>query len=356
MQYVILIAVIIGIVWLITRSAKARRSNGKSREEQLVEYGGLTFMAPKPISNEEYQRKRQAEMDVWEKKYDLSSVQGIEAIPVPKRKEPSGGGIQSVTGRLEYYLMLKAGQYETAGEVDLALACYRKANALMPVSPVPYDRDRYMRLPRYLRKLRRFDEARVEEAKIEELFGEGNRFVGESKWAEERNKRLFSDLKQLKTDLVEASYIRCCCAECAKYRERVYSVSGKDSRFPKLPEYLLAGEHDCGIMLYPFLDGVNSMRTRDGKDLNGAKIIKYSNRPFVDDRPPDELRDIEGIERQRATDSVREQNRKDYDWLWEHLPSVCPKSLSGYSRMKNANSENYQKIVAEAAKLGYKIK
>ena len=330
----------------------------KTREkEELVTYNGLSFMAPKPISNEEYQRNRQAEIDKLERKYDLSTVDGINAIPVPKHKEKPAGGIASPTGRIEYYLMAKAAQYEKDGDVDLALACYRKANELMPMSPVEYDKDRYLRLPRYLRKIRRFDEARVEEAKIEQLFGSSKRFIGESEFYEKRNQSLFDSLRREKTDLVEASYIRCCCAECAKNRERVFSVAGKDRRFPRLPEYLLSGEHDsCGIQLYPFIDGVNSMRTRDGKDLEGKAIIKYSNRPFVDDRTPEELRDLEEIERQKAADLTREQNRLDYDWLWEYIPSLCPKSFSAYSRMKIQNTEKYQALVAEAAKLGYKIK
>lgn len=333
------------------------KRNKRDNEEVEVTYNGLTFMAPKPISNEEYQAKRRAEMDHWERKYDLSTVAGINAIPVPKKKERPTGGVASVTGRIEYYLMLKGGQYEKSGEAGLALACYRKANALMPMSPVEYDKDRYMRLPRYLRKLRRFDEARAEESNIEQLFGDGNRFIVEKGWAEKRGINLFRDLKNLDTDLVEASYIRCCCAECAKNRERIYSISGKDHRFPQLPEYLLSGEHDaCGIQLYPFIDGVNSMRTRDGKDLKGKAIIKYSNRPFVDDRTPEELRDLAEIEQQKLADLAREQNRVDYDWLWEHLPDHCPKSFSAYSRMKNQKSDKYKALVAEAKKHGYKIK
>lgn len=256
--------------------------------------------------------------------------------------------------------MAKAGQYEKTGEKELALACYRKANALMPMSPFAYDRDRYMRLPRYLRKLRRFDEARAEEAKIASLFG-NDRYLGESDFYEKRNKDLFESMKIFDTDLVEASYIRCCCAECAKYRERVYSVTGKDKRFPRLPEYLLTGEHDnCGIQLFPFIDGVNSIRTRNGKELCGKAAIKHSNRPFVDDRTAAELKDLAEIERQRIEDQARqqaqEQNRRDYDWLWEHLPDYCPKSFSAYSRMKNQKTDKYKTIVAEAKKLGYKIK
>ncbi|WP_050697558.1 structural protein [Anaeromassilibacillus senegalensis] len=328
----------------------------KRRAEKTMTYGGTTFQAPEPISNEEYQHKRQKEIDFLERKYDLSTVEGIMAIPVPKRKEQPTRGIPSVTGKIEYYLMIKGGQYEKDGQVELALACYRKANQLMPMSSTIYSYESYVRLPRYLRKLRRFEEARIEEAEIDALFGEKkHQVIEEQGWLERRNRKLFFDMRELGTDLVEATYIRCCCAECAQYRERVYSLSGQDRRFPKLPDALLYGNHDCGILLFPFIDGVSSMQTRDGKDLHGQRIIKYSNRPFIDDRTPDELRDMEEIRQKQTDDAIRERSRTDYNWLWEFMPELCPKSFSAYRRMQKAQTENFKKIVIEAKKHGRNI-
>lgn len=60
-------------------------------------------------------------------------------------------------------------------------------------------------------------------------------------------------------------------------------------------------------------------------------------------------KNIEDMERERIR---KRELRHEYYWLQEHLPDLCPKSLSGYSRMKNTNSKNYQKLVNEAAKLG----
>lgn len=302
---------------------------------------------PVPMSNNDYSAMRQAQEDLLERQYDLSTVKGINAIPVPKHKESPQGNIGSPVGKIEYYLLHKAGVYEKAGEVELALACYRKANALMPYSYISYGLDSYMRLPRYLRKLRRFDEARAEEAKIDALWGNSTLFIGSDHYYEERNKNLFANMREFRTDLVEASYIRCCCSECAKYRERVYSLSGNDKRFPKLPELLLS-DHDCGIMLYPYIEDVNGFRTRDGKELRGRKVIKYSNRPFVDDRTAEELADLRKIEDEKKAEQLREITRAEYDWLWEFMPEICPKSLSAYSRMKNANTVKYQAIVKAA--------
>lgn len=60
-------------------------------------------------------------------------------------------------------------------------------------------------------------------------------------------------------------------------------------------------------------------------------------------------KNIESIEKERRR---KRAIRHEYYWIQENLPNLCPKSLSGYSRMKNINSKNYQKIVEEARKLG----
>lgn len=175
----------------------------------------------------------------------------------------SGDG--STTGQLDYYIMMKAGQYETAGEVEIALACYRKANELMPMCAVSsYSKERYLRFPRYLRKLRRFDEARAEEAKIDALFPDDGVF-------EQRKADFLDDMKLF--------------GHSKRHAEELYR------------EY------------------------KSERDAEHRKV----------------------------------RFRADFDWLWEFIPEICPKSFSGYMRMKNSNSKNYQKIVAAAAKRGFNL-
>lgn len=91
--------------------------------------------------------------------------------------------------------------------------------------------------------------------------------------------------KELGTDLVEADYFNGCCGECAKYRGRWFSISGKDKRFPKMPPE----DYGCtcqGLSFYPVIYGI-SEPTSCPKNVN---IIKYSNRSFVDDRTEEEKR------------------------------------------------------------------
>ncbi|CDC68372.1 MULTISPECIES: hypothetical protein [environmental samples] len=41
---------------------------------------------------------------------------------------------------------------------------------------------------------------------------------------------------------------------------------------------------------------------------------------------------------------VSARNKSDYEWLAINLPDMCPKSFSGYMRMKNQNTKNFMKI------------
>ena len=80
--------------------------------------------------------------------------------------------------------------------------------------------------------------------------------------------------------------------------------------------------------------------------------IDYSNRPFIDDRTSDEVVAYDNYIQKQLDE---QKNRNDYDWICEHLSEIAPKSLSGYMRMKNSNSSNYQTIVEKAKEKNYII-
>lgn len=68
----------------------------------------------------------------------------------------------------------------------------------------------------------------------------------------------------------------------------------------------------------------------------------------LDDGSYNEARMIENAKTKR-------RDMQTLQWLQENLPSIAPKSLSGFRRMRTTNSKNYQKLVTEAAKLGKQI-
>lgn len=151
------------------------------------------------------------------------------------------------------------------------------------------------------------------------------------------------------TDLVEMTSHRGCCGECAKYQGRVFSLTGKDKRFPRLPEqvFTYGGIHPgCRHNFYPFYYGLS-------KPICGAKdIIRYSNRPFTDDRTSEEKAEYEA---KRREEEALVKDRKDYELLCRKLPDAAPKSFNGYRRMKASGSKNFQQLREKAKKVGIHI-
>ncbi len=272
--------------------------------------------------------------------YDLDSIQGIMSIQIPKYKPLQWMGNPS--NNIEYILQKKATEHKRNGRMDLAIACLRKSNEIFPHSNFSWPEKDYMRLVEYLKQDRQFDEARKEEAKIKELF---RQFEAEKKTYSNRiNREIYGN-----TDIVETNEIAFVCGECAKYTKRRFSISGQSKKYPKLPEYLLEKlpEHKyCGIVVYPVLDGVSEPVWNYKGDL-----IKYCNRPFVDERTKEQKELFEKEVREKEEVAV---DKEFYDIIFEKCPDIAPKSFSGYRRMKATNSSNYQNILIEAEKrLGY---
>ena len=54
-------------------------------------------------------------------------------------------------------------------------------------------------------------------------------------------------------------------------------------------------------------------------------------------------------------EAKRGEEARTFAWIQQNLPDMCPKSLSGFRRMKKQNTKNYQKIVLAARELGHTI-
>lgn len=161
-------------------------------------------------------------------------------------------------------------------------------------------------------------------------------------------KKTVRDCNSLNTDLVEMTMHRPTCSECAKYQGRVFSISGKNRKYPALPDAVrkYGQVHpDCRHSFYPFIDGVS-------KPLYHNNIVKYSNSAFVDDRTGAEKADYES-EQKRKNDLKRDKN--EYNEIVKRLYDKAPKSFAGYRKMKNSKSDNYLKLKKECELLGLKI-
>ena len=295
--------------------------------------------------------------EVWRlnEAYDFNSIEGINSIPVPCR-EVNG---DSVTGRVEYYLHKKCfADHWNAGRTELALACLRKAQELMFVSDMMWSRMDFLRLVEYLYEAGHDEEAETQLKRIDDFFKPKN--------IQQNNCPIdLGSAEYFGTDLVEVYSHSPYCKECAKYVNRIYSISGKDKRFPPFETATNGCSHRLSCLSFaPFIFGVNEP-TFECRD-----IVKYSNRPFRDERSHDEAKRYDDwvalMQKTKEDESRQEANMierakakmKDtqtLQWLHENLPSIAPKSLSGFRRMRTTKSMNYQKLVEAAKALGKNI-
>lgn len=71
-------------------------------------------------------------------------------------------------------------------------------------------------------------------------------------------KRVLQNAKNMKTDLLEVSAHECSCKYCANFQGKVFSITGKDKRYPKLPnEVLQTGSFHkgCRHTFFPYNHG-----------------------------------------------------------------------------------------------------
>lgn len=299
----------------------------KSEDEEKIELMFLTQKSEE-TADTEYRKLRAEAYNLFDSLYDTNTVDGIKKIPVP---EYVVSKYKDFTCKPEYILDLRATAHKRDGNIELAVECLRKANELRVYSDFMYSEKNFNRLVEYLKFARRFDEAKEEEKKIKHILSAQNENI--KKRREQLNDRLYGEFN---SDLVEVSYINSCCSVCAKYRGRVFSVKGVDKRFPLFPKDF---HEDCGLRYSPFVFGV-SCPVYCGKD----EVIEFSNKPFIDDRTEEQKEGYNRILQEKAEDKQREIDKLEYDWLWENIPEICPKTFNAYQRMKKANSTGYIKI------------
>lgn len=278
------------------------------------------------------------------KEPDLDTLDGIASIEIPRYKPIHG--LASPTQNIEYILQRKATEHKRNGRMDLAIACLRKANEIMPHSNYTWQAKDYLRLVSYLRQNGQVEEAQREEERLRRELPEV--FMSTSAKAATSNREKTRSIQARGYDLVQIDEHYPTCAECAKYQGRVFSISGKDKRFPRLPDHIRCSGtiHDgCRHVILPY---VESLKT--ASEIRNA--ITFSNRPFVDSRGAEE-RAL--WDRRQAEQAQMQQDAKEYEAICTRLPDAAPKSFSGYRQMKKAKSKNYLSLVAKAEGVGIKI-
>lgn len=157
--------------------------------------------------------------------------------------------------------------------------------------------------------------------------------------AETQNTCVMNTAKEYNNDLVKMSQHNGCCPVCATYEGRVFSISGKDTRFPSLST--IPGFNKGYNNLHPKCKHRLSNYIEKYNDVE--KDIKNSNRPFeVDKEKQDSINKY--YEEQKKKAKLR-ANKKQYEQIKIALGNDAPKSFRGFLKMKNAkNQENYNDL------------
>ena len=339
---------------------KSRNNESKEPDAQTIYFKNGKMYKVYPTDKESWYDARYLVSDG--KTYDLEDVKDIKRIPTPdfNKYDPMMEGY-GVTGSLDYVIRMKAANARKKGLIAESDELYKKAIVLMQKSGIGYDIKPYLYFAKDLLREGRFEESEREEKRAYTIFENLNKKIAYPH--ETLSQKLFYDTlencKRFKIDYIEMMWHNGTCEKCAIYHGRLYCISGKDKRLPKLPKFIIekGGEIHPGCRhsfrcIDPEIYETIPFRGGD------ADIFTVSNRPFIDDRTDEEKK-----AREITLSKIKERNRpyitdteREYYHIKYTIPDVAPKSLSGYTRMKNSRTANFMKLVDAAKEKGIEIK
>ena len=188
-------------------------------------------------------------------KYDMDTLEGINSIPVPAKNYHTGNDLKDC---IYYILQRKATEHKKAGRMDCAIACLRKSNELSDYEPKPLLSEKeYLRLVKYIELTNDYELAQQELNKIYQHHPE---FKDKRISNLIRIKNVLDRCKKLNIDCVTISTNNSC-PICSKYNSKVFSISGKTKKYPKLPSEISKNGGfcpNCTLGIYLQFDGINS--------------------------------------------------------------------------------------------------
>jgi len=161
--------------------------------------------------------------------------------------------------------------------------------------------------------------------------------VARSTSAEATNTATTNRMEELGNDLVKMTSHSPTCSICAIYQGRVYSISGKDTRFPPLSR-AFGGEYAnihprCRHRIFPYIESL-------ADDFEGD--LKKSNEAF--ELSEKDKKAIEQYNKQQSEKTKLRNDRNQWQRYSLLLPSDTPKNLGAFRKMKQSNSDRWQEL------------
>ena len=143
-------------------------------------------------------------------------------------------------------------------------------------------------------------------------------------------------------DLVEMTTHYPTCDKCSRFQGRVYSLTGKDKRFPSLMETAFSGGYrnvhpNCRHSIIPYIE---SMHT-DGEN---QQTVADGGKPFNDNRSDAE----KGLySKQQAENRQIRQDRYQYERYKARLGVGAPMSFHAFRKIKKADGKAWKSLRAK---------
>lgn len=142
----------------------------------------------------------------------------------------------------------------------------------------------------------------------------------------------------MNTDLLVAAGSFDTCEKCSMLQDRVYSISGKNKKYPALPKrvFKYGNFHKgCRHRFFPFIDGFSNLLIHKDNAFVSVDPVKYSNRPYVDTRTAEQKEKYEKYSLKRQSDFDFENLKREYYHKKYYDVTSVPKSFSAYMKEKN---------------------
>ena len=157
---------------------------------------------------------------------------------------------------------------------------------------------------------------------------------------------------QAGTDLVKMTTMPQCCKLCGAYQGKVYSISGKDKRFPALFKTVLQSGYalphpNCRHEFIPFYEEIEDPADVE-KAIKNSKIRYDKNGELVDVRFQ---KDIKGYAEWQAGNRQLNQELLEFERMKTHYAGredeMPYKSLGAFRRARRAKTETYKEMATQ---------
>ncbi len=166
--------------------------------------------------------------------------------------------------------------------------------------------------------------------------------------AETENLSMITQALKEGIDLVECDIVSPTCDSCAVYQGRVYSISGKDSRYPSL--YQTAFKRGYSIIHPNCRHSWSPYHAELYTDDEKREALERSNRSWM---PDGNGRHFQQMEKAREAYAIGQQKQREwnaeileYERMKAHYKGIGEeppyKTLGAFRRAKRANAESYE--------------